>query len=52
MVGNTIYSKFENNFFFEVQLIYNVVLVPGVQQSDSVLYIYIYIHTFSDFFPL
>ena len=28
-------------FFIEVQLIYNVVLVSGVQQSDSVIYIYI-----------
>ena len=27
-------------FFIEVWLIYNIVLVSGVQQSDSVLYIY------------
>ena len=39
-------------YFFEVQLIYNVVLVCGIQQSDSVsyiymcLYIYIYIYIF------
>ena len=31
-------------FFIEIQLIYNVVLVSGVQQSDSV-YIYIHTHT-------
>ena len=31
--------------FFEVQLIYNVVLVSSVQQSDSVIHIYrIYIY--------
>ena len=28
-------------FFIEVELIYNVVLVSGVQQSNSVIYIYI-----------
>ena len=39
-------------FFIEVQLIYIVVLVSGVQQSDSVIhihtyiYIYIYIHIY------
>ena len=27
------------NFFMEVQLIYNVVLVSGVQQSDSDIYL-------------
>ena len=39
-----------NSFFFltEVQLIYNVVLISTVQQSDAVIhtYIYIYIYTF------
>ena len=35
-------------FFIEVQLIYNVVLVSGVQQSDSDIYTYIF---FSDSFP-
>ena len=29
----------------EIQLVHNVVLVFGVQQSDSVTYTYIYIHT-------
>ena len=58
---------FFNDFLkIEVQLIYNVVLVSGVQQSDSVLYIYIHTHihicihtcicicicSFSDSFPL
>ena len=36
-------------FFFsliEVQLIYNIVLVLGVQQNDAVLYIYIYIYVY------
>ena len=28
------------NFFMEVQLIYNVVLISAVQQSDSVIHIY------------
>ena len=32
--------------FIEVQLIYNAVLVPGVQQSHSVIYIYVYIYLF------
>ena len=36
--------------FFEVQLIYNVVLVSGVQQRDSV--IHTYISTFPDSFSL
>ena len=29
-------------------MIYNVVLVSGVQQSDSVIYIYTHIYSFSD----
>ena len=29
--------------FFEVELIYNVVLFSGIQQNDSI-YMYIYIH--------
>ena len=35
----------------EVQLIYIVVLVSGVVQSDSVLYIYTYMYICSDYFP-
>ena len=35
-------------FFIGLLLIYNVVLVSGIQQSDS----YIYIYSFSDSFPL
>ena len=31
-------------------MIYNVVLVSGVQLSDSVIHTYIYIHSFSDSF--
>ena len=27
-------------------MIYNVVLVPGVQQSDSVIYIHVYIYSY------
>ena len=48
--------------FIEVQLIYNAVLVSGVQHSNSVIhiyvhicvceYIYMYIYSFSDSFPL
>ena len=30
----------------DVQLIYNVVLVSGIQQSDSVIHIYIYMCTY------
>ena len=33
---------FCNLFFIEVQLIYSVVLVSGLQQSDSVLHIYFF----------
>ena len=41
-------------FFIEVQLIYNVVLVSGVQQSDPVLYMYayVYIYIFFRFFSI
>ena len=35
-----------NFFFFTFLLIYNIVLVSVVQQSDSVIYIYKYIHLF------
>ena len=35
-------------FFIEVELIDNVVLVSGVQQSDSVIHVY----SFSDSFPI
>ena len=36
--------RFFNIYFFEVQLIYNVVLISAVQQSDSVVHIYILFH--------
>ena len=45
-------------FFSEVELIYNVLLVSGVQQSDSVMHIiYIYMYNcihivFSRFFSI
>lgn len=39
------------SFVFEVELIYNVVLVAGVQQSDSDTCVYIYL-SFPDPFPL
>ena len=32
-------------FFIEIYLIYNVLLVSGIQQSGSVIYICMYIHT-------
>ena len=44
--------------FIEVELIYNIALISGIQQHDSVIYIYIYIfvciytHSFLYFFPL
>ena len=38
-------SKDEACIFIEVWLIHNIVLVSGVQQSDSAIY-------FSDYFPL
>ena len=44
----------EHEFFIvliELWLIENVVLVPGVYQSDSYIYIYIYIFHFI-FFPV
>ena len=38
--------KFKKLPLFLLQLIYNVVLILGVQQSDSVIHIYnIYTHT-------
>ena len=36
-------------FIFEVELIYNVTLVSGVQHSDSVIHIYIYTFFFRFF---
>ena len=47
-------SKQKIVFSIEVWMIYNIALVSGVQQSDSVLYIYMYIYKiiFSDYFPL
>ena len=39
-------------YFIEVYLIYNVVLISTIQQSDSVIHIYIYTYPFSYSFPL
>ena len=36
--------ELKKNYFIEVQLIYNVVLISAVQKSDSVLYISISIY--------
>ena len=36
--------------FIGVELIYNIVLPSGLQQSEPVIYIHIYIHIF--FFPI
>ena len=41
---------FKKIYFIEVLLTYNVVLISAVQQSDSVIHIYIY--SFSYCFPL
>ena len=38
--------KPDNLVLIEVFLIYNVVLISAVQQSDSVIFIYIYMHYF------
>ena len=39
-------------FFFEVELIYNIVLVSGVQQSDSVTHTYAHTYySFSGYLP-
>ena len=43
-VHSNIIFFLKDNFFIEVQLIYNILLVSGGQQSESVLYIYIYIY--------
>ena len=40
---------FKNHFQMEVELIYNVMLVSGMQQSDSVLYIDVYIDSFPSY---
>ena len=34
---------FSQTYSIEIQLIYNVVLISAVQQSDSVIHAYIYI---------
>ena len=39
-------------FFIEVWLIYNVMLVSGIQQSDSCVCVCVCIYPFSDSFPL
>ena len=38
--------------FIGIELIYNVVLVSGVQQRESVIHIYIYTLFFFDSFPI
>ena len=38
--------------FIEVELIYNVVLMSAVRQSDSVIHIYIFMHSFLYSFSL
>ena len=37
-------------FLIEIELIYNIVLVSGIQQRDS--FISVYIHILLNFFPL
>ena len=39
-------------YLIDIQLVYSVVLVPGVQQSDSVLHICVYIYRYIFFFRL
>ena len=46
--ASTVFPQEENDFFYiEVQLISNVVLITAVQQSDSVIYICIYIYIYA-----
>ena len=40
------------SIFIGVQLIYNSVLGSGVQQSESVIYLSLYITSFLDSFPI
>ena len=41
------------SFFIEIELIYNIVLVSSIQQSDSVIHINVYIYIlFKNYFPL
>ena len=45
---DTIQGEFAyNEFFIEVEMIYNVVLVSTVQKSDSYIYIYISIYIYT-----
>ena len=44
---NSIWLQYLFIIFFEVELIYNIVLVSGVQQSDSVTHTYA--HTYYSF---
>ena len=37
-------------YFIEVQWIYNIMIIPAVQENDAVIHIYIY--SFSYYFPL
>ena len=39
-------------YFIERELIHSVMLISAVQQGDSVIHICMYIHSFSDSFPL
>ena len=48
-LSHTHITLYNENFFIEVYLIYNVVLVSGIQQSDSNI---IYTHTHIFFFQI
>ena len=37
---------FEFNFFIKVSLIYNIMLVSGVYNNDSIIYLYIRIYMY------
>ena len=50
--GANLASNLSKLLKIEIRLVYNVVLISGIQQSDSVIHIYIYISSFSDSFPL
>ena len=44
-----VFGQYCRSVFFEVWLIYNVVLVSGVHQSDLLIHIYMYIFFFRFF---
>ena len=46
LIGSCLQGILSGFFSIEVQLIYNVVLISAIQQSDLVIYIYFFLHSF------